>query len=116
MGRNATITLPLLADIVPHYPEDPDTVAEALFEVAPTFLFTVPRYLQKIASHLLVGLESTSTAKRGAYRAAMRVGRPSIPRHLDHRPSARVTPGYLLSRGLLLNLLLDKIRFRRLPQ
>ena len=114
MGRNATITLPLLADIVPHYPEDPDTVAEALFEVAPTFLFTVPRYLQKIASHVLVGLESSSTVKRAAYRAAMGVGRVWIERHWARRPSAVVTLGYLLARGLVLNRLLDKVGFARL--
>src|SRR5207237_7834332 len=60
MGRDATITLPLLAEIVPHYPDDVEGFAETLYDVAPTFLFTVPRYLQKIASHLLVGLETTA--------------------------------------------------------
>src|SRR5439155_1314493 len=43
MGRNTVITMPLLADIVPHYPESLATVAESLYEVAPTFVFTVPR-------------------------------------------------------------------------
>src|SRR5262249_3967695 len=81
MGRDATITLPLLADIVPHYPEDVEALVETLFEVAPTFVLTVPRYLQKIASHLLVALEGSSPLKRAAYRAAMHVARAELSRH-----------------------------------
>jgi long-chain acyl-CoA synthetase len=49
MGRDAALTMPLLTDLVPHYPEDPEAFAEALFEVAPTVFITVPRYLQKMA-------------------------------------------------------------------
>src|SRR5258706_125845 len=37
MGRDLTITMPLLADVVPHYPESMEAFAEALFEVQPTF-------------------------------------------------------------------------------
>src|SRR5262245_63978234 len=75
MGRNLAITMPLLADIVPHYPESVDTFADALYEVQPTFVFTVPRYLQKFAAHLLVGLDQSSWIKRAAYRAAISAGR-----------------------------------------
>src|SRR5216117_2369897 len=75
MRRNTVITMPLLADIVPHYPESLATVAESLYEVAPTFVFTVPRYLQKFAAHLLVGIDGSSPLKRVAYRAAMAMAR-----------------------------------------
>ena len=34
-----------------------------LFEVAPTVLFVVPRYLQKFASHVLVGMLNSSRAQ-----------------------------------------------------
>ena len=37
-------------------------------------LFTVPRYLQKFASQVLVGLGSTSRIKRRVYDAAMAIG------------------------------------------
>src|SRR5437016_9991597 len=80
MGRNLAITMPLIADIVPHYPESGDTVADALFDIQPTFVFTVPRYLQKFAAHLLVGLDQSSWIKRAAYRAAMTVGRRALDR------------------------------------
>src|SRR5919108_4023048 len=75
MGRNTVITMPLLADIVPHYPESLDTFAETLYEIAPTFVFTVPRYLQKFAAHLLVGIDQSSPLKRAAYRTALALGR-----------------------------------------
>src|SRR5262249_58101486 len=75
MGRNLAITMPLLADIVPHCPESVDTFADALYEIQPTFVFTVPRYLQKFAAHLLVGLDQSSRVKRAAYRLAMTAGR-----------------------------------------
>src|SRR5262249_56296298 len=75
MGRNTAITMPLIADIVPHYPESVDTFAESIYEIAPTFVFTVPRYLQKFAAHLLVGIDASAPVKRSAYRAAMAIGR-----------------------------------------
>src|SRR5438552_575886 len=80
MGRNTVITMPLLADIVPHYPESLATVAESLYEVAPTFVFTVPRYLQKFAAHLLVGIDASTTLKRAAYHAALRLGARAVAR------------------------------------
>ncbi len=74
-GRDLAITVPLLSRLVPHFGESIEDLPQTLFEVAPTVLFTVPRYLQKFASMVLVGLGSTSPTKRAAYDAAMRVGR-----------------------------------------
>jgi long-chain acyl-CoA synthetase len=114
MGRNATITLPLLTGVVPHYPEDVDAFADTLYEVAPTFLFTVPRYLQKFASALLVGLESSSPIKRGAYRAAMRVSRAHLARHWHGRPAGASGVAAALARALVFRWLLDKVGLARL--
>ena len=99
MGRNTVITMPLLADIVPHYPESLETFAETFYEVAPTFVFTVPRYLQKFAAHLLVGIDASSPLKRAVYRAALRLGRGG-------------TAG-MLARALVLRWLLEKVGFAR---
>ena len=60
LGRDVAITLPLISGIVPHYGESIDDLAQTLFEIAPTVLFTVPRYLQKFASGVLVGIANTS--------------------------------------------------------
>jgi long-chain acyl-CoA synthetase len=46
LGRDVAITLPLMSQLVPHFGEDPEDFAATLFEVAPTVMFTVPRYLQ----------------------------------------------------------------------
>ena len=99
MGRNTVITMPLLADIVPHYPESADSITETLYEVAPTFVFTVPRYLQKFAAHLLVGIDASSPLKRAAYRATLRLGRRGV--------------GGVLGRALVFRWLLDKVGFAR---
>lgn len=110
MGRNLTITMPLLADVVPHYPESIETFAESLFEVQPTFVFTVPRYLQKFAAHLLVGVDATSKPKRAAYRLAMALGRRAAEARWRDRPAALAAA---LARVLVFRWLLEKVGFAR---
>lgn len=83
LGRDAGITLPLLTDIVPHYGESQETLGTTLFEVAPTLLFTVPRYLQKFASQILVGIENSTPFKQRVYRAALDRGRRHARRRWD---------------------------------
>src|SRR2546427_11540954 len=123
MGRNPVITMPLLADIVPHYPESLATVAESLYEVAPTFVFTVPRYLQKFAAHLLVGIDASTTLKRAAYHAALRLGARAVSRGdtaLPGRPergglwgAISGPPMRAVARGLVFRWLLEKGGFAR---
>ncbi len=113
MGRNLAITMPLIADIVPHYPESVDTFADALYEIQPTFVFTVPRYLQKFAAHLLVGLDQSSSIKRAAYRAAMTIGRRALDRRWAGGPSGRPAVPAALARALVFRWLLEKVGFAR---
>src|SRR5213593_490955 len=114
MGRNLAITMPLIADIVPHYPESIDAFADALYEIQPTFVFTVPRYLQKFAAHLLVGLDQSSWIKRAAYHAAMRVGRRALDRRWSERRPARAWALLaVLARALVFRWLLEKAGFAR---
>jgi long-chain acyl-CoA synthetase len=114
MGRNLAITMPLLAGIVPHYPESVDTFADALYEIQPTFVFTVPRYLQKFAAHLLVGLDQSSGVKRAAYRLAIGVGHRALQSR--HGAPASV-PGSAalaaLAHALVFRWLLEKVGFAR---
>ena len=123
MGRNTVITMPLLADIVPHYPESLATVAESLYEVAPTFVFTVPRYLQKFAAHLLVGIDASTTLKRAAYHAALRLGARAVARGATALPGRDERGGVwgaisgppmrIVARGLVFRWLLEKVGFAR---
>ena len=111
MGRNLAITMPLIADIVPHYPESVDTFAEALYEIQPTFVFTVPRYLQKFAAHLLVGLDQSAWIKRAAYRWAMATGRRALDRRWRHGSSGSRSLPAALARALVFRWLLEKVGF-----
>lgn len=86
MGRISTITLPLLGHLIPHYGESIDDAPKTLFEVAPTFLFTVPRYMQKFAAGILIGIENTSRLKRAIYDMAFACGR----RHARRRWEGKV--------------------------
>ncbi len=83
LGRDVAITLPLISKLVPHFGEEPEDFAETLFEVAPTVLFTVPRYLQKFASHVLVGIQNASPIKKAAYHFAAHVARPYAVRRWE---------------------------------
>src|SRR5499427_2979874 len=109
MGRNLAITMPLIADIVPHYPESVDTFADALFEIQPTFVFTVPRYLQKFAAHLLVGLDQSSWIKRAAYRVAMKIGRRARDQRWVASPGGRPSALAMLARAVVFRWLLEKV-------
>jgi long-chain acyl-CoA synthetase len=107
LGRDIAITLPLLSKLVPHFGEDLEDLPQTLFEVAPTVLFAVPRYLQKFASQVLVGIASTSALKRAAYDAAMRAGRRQARRRWEGRGG--VSLGYRLARLAVFRPLLNKL-------
>ena len=78
LGRDIAVTLPLISRLVPHFGEDPEDLATTMFEVAPTVLFTVPRYLQKFAAQIVVGIANSSTLKRTSYEFAMRLARRHV--------------------------------------
>jgi long-chain acyl-CoA synthetase len=80
LGRDIAVTLPLLTGLVPHIGESAEDLPETLFEVAPTVLFTVPRYLQKLAAQVLVQAGSTSNFKRMAYNRATGFARAHVKR------------------------------------
>lgn len=114
LGRNIAITLPLISQLVPHYGESVDDLPQTLFEIAPTVLFAVPRYLQKFASQILVGIAETSPLKRRAYDAAMRVAREYARARWDGKPSAGATLAYNAAHALALRPILNKIGFDQL--
>ena len=114
LGRDVAITLPLISQLVPHFGEDPEDFATTLFEVAPTVLFTVPRYLQKFASHVLVGILNSSAIKRFAYDFAMRFAREHARRRWDGRASATQEAFYQVLRMAVFRPILNKLGFDQL--
>ena len=107
LGRDIATSLPLLSRLVPHFGEDVEDLPRTFFEVAPTVLFTVPRFLQKFASQVMVSIGSTTPLKRSAYEAAMRVARSQVRRRWDG--STASTLAYRLARSLVFKPLLEKL-------
>jgi long-chain acyl-CoA synthetase len=114
LGRDIGITLPLISGLVPHFGEDVEDLATTLFEVAPTVLFTVPRYLQKFASRVLVALLDSSALKRLAYDAAMAIGRRHARRRWEGRATIAGKAIYALAQALVFQPILNKLGLDRL--
>ncbi len=114
LGRDVAITLPLMSSLVAHIGESLDGMPTTMFEVAPTVLFTVPRYLQKFAAQVLVALGSTSPLKRGCYELAMRVGRHQARARWEHGTDAAPALSYRLARAAVFGPVLSKLGFDRL--
>ena len=114
LGRDVAITLPLISRLVPHFGEDPEDFTSTLFEVAPTVLFTVPRYLQKFASHVLVGMLNSSRLKRAAYDFAMRFARRHAVRRWDGDHPVAQEEFYRCLRAIVFKPILNKLGFDRL--
>ena len=114
LGRDIAVTLPLISQLVPHFGEDADDIATTLFEVAPTVLFTVPRYLQKFAAQILVGIRNSSRTKRAAYALAMRLARRNVHAVWAKSNSGIEAAAYVLARALVLRPILNKIGFDQL--
>jgi long-chain acyl-CoA synthetase len=109
IGRDIAITLPLISGLVPHFGEDVEELGSTLFEVAPTMLFTVPRYLQKFASRVLVALMDSSRLKRRAYDVAMAIGRRYARARWAGRSRALDGALYALARTLVFRPILNKL-------
>jgi long-chain acyl-CoA synthetase len=112
LGRDIGITLPILGGPVPHFGEEVEDLAQTLYEVAPTVLFAVPRYLQKFASQVLIGIAASSPFKRAAYELAMKAGRRQAQARWAGSRNASVSYGLaraLVFRPLLEQLGLDKV-------
>lgn len=109
LGRDIAVTLPLMSGLVPHFGEDAEDLATTLFEVAPTVLFTVPRYLHKFASRVLVALMDSSALKRRTYGIAMSIGRRYARQRWDDGPRSLDRALYALARGLVFRPILNKL-------
>jgi long-chain acyl-CoA synthetase len=113
-GRDIAVTLPLVSGVVPHFGEDIEDLATTFFEVAPTALFAVPRYLQKFAATALVALHNSSPLKRRVYEAAMRVGRRHARARWDGKAGGVDAALYGLCRAAVFRPILSKLGFDRI--
>ena len=107
LGRDIAITLPLISRLVPHFGEDVEDLPQTLYEVAPTVLFAVPRYLQKFASQVLIGIANSSPVKRAAYELAMRAGRRHARRRWEGKSGFSLP--YFVARTAVFRPLLEQL-------
>jgi long-chain acyl-CoA synthetase len=114
LGRDVAVTLPLLTRLVPHFGEDPEDLATTLFEVAPTVMFTVPRYLQKFAAQVLVAITNSSRVKRESYELAMRFARAHAQRRWSGETSLAQDAIYRALRAAVFRPILNKLGFDQL--
>jgi long-chain acyl-CoA synthetase len=114
LGRDVAVTLPLISRLVPHFGEDPEDLATTLFETAPTVLVTVPRYLQKFASQVLVGMLNATGVKRLIADLAMGYARGYARRRWDGGTSPLRDALHLACRLAVFRPILNKLGFDRL--
>jgi len=114
LGRDIACTLPLFTRLVPHFGEDPEDLPTTFFEVAPTVIFTVPRYLQKFASQILVGIMNSSKAKRVSYDLAMRFARAHARRRWSGSVTAAQEAIYRAFHTAIFRPILNKLGFDQL--
>jgi long-chain acyl-CoA synthetase len=114
LGRDIAVTLPLMTRLVPHIGESVEDLPATLFESAPTVLFTVPRYLQKLAAQMVVQVGSTSPLKRLAYQQAMRFARNHVRRRWSGRTTALSELAHAVWHACVFKAVLNKIGFDQL--
>jgi long-chain acyl-CoA synthetase len=111
LGRDIAVTLPLLTNLVPHFGESVEDLPETLFETAPSVLFTVPRFLQKLAAQVLVQAGSSSRVKRLAYERAMAFARGHAKRRWAGKTTSADALAHAAWSAAVFRPVLNKIGF-----
>jgi long-chain acyl-CoA synthetase len=114
LGRDIAVTLPLMTGLVPHIGESAEDLPETLFETAPTVLFTVPRYLQKMAANVLVQAGSSSPVKRFVFDRVMAFARAQVRGRWEGEFGGLATLAQGLCRAAVFRPMLNKLGFDRL--
>ena len=114
LGRDIAVTLPLMTQMVPHIGETAEDLPETLFETAPTVLFTVPRYLQKMAANVLVQVGRSSAAKRFVYNRAIAFARSHVRRRWGGKATGAAALMHAFWNAAVFRPVLNKIGFDKL--
>ncbi len=110
VARILVVTTPLVTKLVPFFCEEIEEFSETIREVAPNFVVMPPRFYEKFAAQLLVGMETSTPLKRWAYKIAEAIGR----RVLRFRRGGSCLPwldaaAYWLARETVFKQLLEKV-------
>ncbi|MBM3599683.1 MAG: long-chain fatty acid--CoA ligase [Alphaproteobacteria bacterium] len=114
VARVINVMTPLATQLVPFFCEEIDEFTETVREVAPDLVIMPPRFYEKFAAQLLVGLETSTPVKKLAYRLAERIGRRVVVLRRAGRPVPPPTAlGFWLARQLVFRHLLEKVGLHR---
>jgi long-chain acyl-CoA synthetase len=114
VARVAVVTTPLLAKLVPFFCEEIDEFSDTIREVAPNFVIMPPRFYEKFAAQLLVGIETSTAVKRACYRMAEAIGRKALRRRRAGQSlSGPLRIAHWAARELVFKQLLEKIGFAK---
>lgn len=108
-----TVMLPLFGAVIPHFGDRLSRATQTIFEVAPDLYASVPRYWQKMADHILVGLDNTTRLKKTVYELAMRVGRRSLQGRWQGRRPLWLRLLYGVARQVAFRPILDTVGMKR---
>jgi long-chain acyl-CoA synthetase len=114
LGRDVAVTLPLISRLVPHFGESPQDLSATLFDCAPSVLFTVPRYLQKLASQVLIGILDAGGLKRATADLAMTLARTQARRRWKNETAVRHAALYRMCHIGVFRPVLNKLGLDRL--
>jgi long-chain acyl-CoA synthetase len=114
LGRDVAVTLPLISRLVPHFGEHSEDLPTTLFETAPTVLFTVPRYLQKFAAQVLLGIHNSGGIKRAVADRAIAFARGHAQRRWTKNTSPVQSLLYQACRAGVFAPILNKLGFDKI--
>lgn len=113
--RVHSVMCPILYGSIAHLPEAADTYRQAMVEVQPTILSSLPRTWEVQASEILVDMESSGWVKRVIYKMAMRARRSYFRAHwAGRRPPISARIGSWIAERLVCRPILDKFGYRDL--
>jgi len=115
VARVINVATPLATEVVPFFCEEIDEFTATIREVAPDLAIMPPRFFEKFAAQLLVGIETSTPLKKSCYRLAEKIGRRAVERKRADKPLDPLTAlGFWLARQLVFRHLLEKIGLHKL--
>jgi len=111
------IGVSILSGMVMNFPEMPETLAEDCREIGPSFILTLPRFWEELASRIKVKMQDAGALKKWFYDLGLKIGETCFKRELEELS----LPFHLrflkkLFALLVYNPLLDRVGCSRIKQ
>lgn len=116
--RMLSVYIAAAAGYCVNFVESPETVAQNMAEVSPTFMFSVPRIWEKYQSTIFIRMKDATLAKRLAFGAALWIGRRYAAAKLanEGRAPLHLRALFLVAHVAVLAKLRERLGLDRLRQ